>query len=434
MQLKMKPSLLIIIPLFLALGACQKNNQFYAVPLTQLSDVEYPDDPYLELRHPLYNKYNFHTITLAAKNDSLFDITLSSEEHADKITLASIWLKEFLPMVCHKARANDYHTYLGIINQEWNRNQVSFDQSEFQITGVNSNHIKRVDIAQNCLSAGLWEIILFSEHENNLIPIHHSWFNFPEELYLQLFEKYNALPYEKYNPALENWVTPESKVIHLEQLRSVLTEKEAVWSNHNNKDYPLTGERKRKYKNILFPKNTTTIQHFLTDSTRFATFGPPGIYNTKAPRKTQLSRLANPQKIMWRHLHSIGKDTLIEIEISYQNNTPEKNTKLIISGIRLSELPTLDITAVDKGWQNSMGFGNHPFYETYKHTQSHPVETSPYFSVLTDEDYKWLDSHEVGIDGSLLHWDKDKIGLLHIWVLSFERHCFVGHYTLQGLR
>jgi len=42
-----------------------------------------------------------------------------------------------------------------------------------------------------------------------------------------------------------------------------------------------------------------------------------------------------------------------------------------------------------------------------------------------------LDSHYVGIDGPLLHWDKNDPTKLHVWVLSFERHALIAHYVLD---
>ena len=96
-----------------------------------------------------------------------------------------------------------------------------------------------------------------------------------------------------------------------------------------------------------------------------------------------------------------------------------------------NDIPTLAVEDVNKGWKNSMGFGNHTFYETYQHCLEHSSLHSEYFAMLTDEDNKWLDSHFIGIDGPLLHWDENEEGLLHLWVLAFERHAFVGHYTIK---
>ena len=63
--------------------------------------------------------------------------------------------------------------------------------------------------------------------------------------------------------------------------------------------------------------------------------------------------------------------------------------------------------------------------------QTNHSKENPYYGLLINEDENFIDSHWLGIDGQLLHWDKKKKDMLHVWILSFERHAFVGHYTLQ---
>jgi len=50
---------------------------------------------------------------------------------------------------------------------------------------------------------------------------------------------------------------------------------------------------------------------------------------------------------------------------------------------------------------------------------------------LTDEKGEFLDSHFVGIDGPLIHKDSKNQNILHVWLLSYERHALVGHYTIK---
>ena len=78
-----------------------------------------------------------------------------------------------------------------------------------------------------------------------------------------------------------------------------------------------------------------------------------------------------------------------------------------------------------------MGIGNHPFYEDYASHEDQCSLTNPNFGLLLDENGKWLDSHSIGIDGPLLHLDKDDPTKLHVWILSFERHALIAHYVLN---
>lgn len=426
----------LICIMLLSFFSCKNDktlNEGTSTQLIELSPLEYPDNPDSENKHPLYEKTKYSNVNFLALNDSLYNITLIPENNNDTILLTAINLMEYLPTVNCAAEKDKYITYIDLINQEWNRNQVQFKAGEFEIKSANTNKINRVDIARNCLNAYLWEVILFAEIEGEQKPYYHAWFNFPKQLYSSLFEKRNKLSYSEYQKPLENWIDIESKVIDLSLLRSVQNERELKFINLNYLPYALKGERKKKFKNIIYPKNTSVIQNFLTDSTLFSTFSPPGIYNTKDPRKTELAKLSKLDHVFLRNTIApyYSMDTLLELELIFNADNPTKQTHFFISGILPIEIPTLDTADVNKGWQNSMGIGNHTFYESYKNAQTHSSSSSPYFSILTDKNRKWVDSHKIGIDGPLLHWDINDKNKLHIWILSFERHAFVGHYVIS---
>ena len=57
---------------------------------------------------------------------------------------------------------------------------------------------------------------------------------------------------------------------------------------------------------------------------------------------------------------------------------------------------------------------------------------NPYYAMLLDRDDHWLNSHFIGIDGVMLHFDKQSPRILHIWLLSFERHALVSHFTVKN--
>ncbi|MBK8517098.1 MAG: hypothetical protein IPL55_12710 [Saprospiraceae bacterium] len=141
--------------------SCKNGPEVYRVPLTILSDEAYPDNPDLDLNNPVRQTYKFDHVSFKPVNDSLFDIQITSDSRRDTISLSSIKLKEMIPLACSKVKGDDYLTHITLINQEWNRNQVSFDRSEFNINIVDSKDITRLDIARNCLNAYLWEVILF---------------------------------------------------------------------------------------------------------------------------------------------------------------------------------------------------------------------------------------------------------------------------------
>jgi hypothetical protein len=120
-----------------------------------------------------------------------------------------------------------------------------------------------------------------------------------------------------------------------------------------------------------------------------------------------------------------------ELQLTYTDNVKSKTTRYIISGLNLDKLPLLNATTLHKGWQRPMGISNHSFYNSYDEILAASSLQNPYFSVLLDENGQWLDSHEVGIDGILLYRDEADNAKVHAYILSFERHAFVGHTVLN---
>jgi hypothetical protein len=389
--------------------------------LTMLSDEQYLDNPDIGYRSELYNKIEYKELVLTKKEDFVFDVSIENT-NGKSIVLHGFSVFEMIPSVPHHLKSDEYLSYLAIINQEWNRQQVKV-ASNHSIVGNLILHPKeklsRIDIARNCLNAYLWEIILFEKKGENEIPYYHGWFRFPEKEYARLFELKNGIPFEKYQKPLENWIDPPKAKINFSLLRTIVSNKNLDFLNLNHLPYSLRGERQKKQKNIIWPSFTNIPQEMLSDSTRFATFCKLGEYHRSEPRETQLSLLDSLHQITVSDL----KGGLQEIRLDYPQ------IRFYIGGIDLKKMPVLEVNDAHKGWQNSMGFGNHSFYETYDESMHNKSLESPYYGLISNLKGEWLDSHKIGIDGPLLHLDKE--GYLHIWILSFERHAFVGHYKIK---
>ncbi len=247
-----------------------------------------------------------------------------------------------------------------------------------------------------------------------------------------LFEYQNAIAYEEYRKPMEQWVEPKNKTVDLSKLRQVKQSWEAVsYKNLNDQFYPLTGARKKKFKNIIFPEQPTQIQDFLTDSTTFANFDQPGYYNTNNPRQTQLGHLAHLQDVTVRNiLTPTGRDSY-ELEFTYTEQHTGDTTRLIIGGFDIARIKRASVKHHNKGLKLPMGIGLHSFYENYNTALQNPMARNPYYGLLLTPNDQWLDSHNIGIDGPLMHWDEQDPSKLHFWLLSFERHAFVGHYVIE---
>jgi len=94
---------------------------------------------------------------------------LPSDEKGSSVTLQEVNLKRFIPYAPSWVREDDYLTYVTLINQEWNRQQVHFlEKSMFDFSdskGFKAQNTQRVDIARNCLNEGLWEAYLFTKED-----------------------------------------------------------------------------------------------------------------------------------------------------------------------------------------------------------------------------------------------------------------------------
>jgi hypothetical protein len=419
------------VPLFFS---CEmkdsRDKSSFTFDVTNLNDNEYPDNPDIGYRSKNY-EFDFFQLGNLERSGEHFDISFYSNA-SDTIFIENYPILEFIPTVPEAMKNDTYLSYLALVNQEWNRNQVRLGTTEFK---SNNERISRIDIARNCLNAYLWEIILYEELQGKEQPFAHGWFNFPQDLYAELFEKRNGLPYKDYKEPLENWVDPACKKLALNTFRKVIDEVSVNYKDLSDTMYPLTHARLKKYKEIIVPSSFNTMRDLQSDSTIFATFSPPGIYSKLEPRTTELGRIRHLSDLELNQITSANSnDTLHEIVMTFKHAVSLKNTDITFGGINLTDLPTLSPADANKGWKSSMGFSNHSFYESLDEFRNHNSKNNPYYAFMRDENKNWLDSHKVGIDGPLLHWDSKDPSKLHIWLLSFERHALVGHYTLNILQ
>ena len=433
-------NLLLTIPCILFIACTGDHSsqklpdQVYDVALTQLTDEEYPDNPDIELRDSRGLSFSHSKIRIEQLGGGKVNMMILPGNNAsDTIRMSNVDISELIPTIPSRLKDDEYLSLVAVVNQEWNRHQVKFDTSQFTIgkTGDEHNITSRLDLARNCLNSGLWEVITFSGDDGNYAPLYHGWFNFPNKFYADLFREKNNIEFSTYADHLEQWKVFENKRMELGLLRIVDSESKLPFVTANHEFYPLIGERQKKFKNILFPKKPETIDQFLSDSTRFATFTPPGIYSKKDPRKTELSLLKNLDNIYLRHI-KVNDIPLFEIDCYFSNDdSKSKITRLLVGGLSKEMIPVLPVEKNFMAMEMPMGIANHTFYESYDWAVHNKTEINPCYGLLLTEDGKWLDSHRIGIDGPAMHFDQDNPNLLHLWILSFERHAMVGHYILD---
>jgi hypothetical protein len=411
----------------------------FSAPVTMLTDEQYPDCPDIGFRSDQYNKIAYSNIKLTAKGKSVFDVEITDAKDPNhKVVVRDMDLTELVPSAPEWVKKDGYLTLIGIMNQEWNRHQVGFkpEGPRVQVSGgeFETKNVSRVDIANNCLHAGYWEIILFSKEKGDDQPYFHGWFTFPKDLYGQLFEMKNGLAYADYKDYLETYQEPPMQAVDLNVLRKEVSSQAAHFVSKNDEFYPVKSDRQKKEKNIIYPgQRPAAINAFLTDETKFATFSPPGMYEKKSPRATTLGKLATIKSVEWKKtsdLTAAGGESL-ELQLAFENKTGDMKTKLIIGGIKPSMLPKLDPADAHKGWNAPMGIALHPFSESYDASAKAPDKQNSYYAMFVNEKGEWINSHNLGVDGPLMFIDKGDERQMHLYLLSFERHAFVGHFVVE---
>jgi len=405
---------------------------------------EYPDDPDLrpEFSDSTYGRtFSHNAIEFIAEKVDLSKFTIKiypNNEKSDLIIIPNICLDEWIPTVPTYLKEDKDLGDIALFNQQFNRVQVKFlrDNNEFKVEGnhLESTKITRIDLAKNCLQMPFWEIVAFTKnHDNEEVPIYHGWFNFPGELHTKLLIRkgWSVEESPKITDILTSWMKVEpQKPLILSNLRTVQSEMMLPIEIFNSEPYPAPkySERLKKFNNILYPKSLK-ISDFLTNDTKFAMFVPPGKYSKLKIMDTQLGRFKSiVPKAKFRVITSKNpaKSVRPEIELTYFGST-NNITRIVFGGFDISKLKKLPNEKANKGMTMPFGIANHNFNQSYKELSNleNSAMNNPCYAMILDDENKWLNSHNVGIDGLLFHFDDKDSSKLHMWLLSFERHAFV---------
>jgi hypothetical protein len=222
------------------------------IPITEYSNFEYPEDP---AAHSMYlHHYAKRQLTLIKKDDTHFDFILKpTDSKTAKVIFKNIDVSLMTPSEPEWTKGDQNLEIIALTDRQWNRQQVSFDpQGEHvEITdgdGFEKSHIYSAELAKNCLNAGLWEVLLFTQENGQKTLYYQGWFTFPLGFYKKIFEQYTDVSYLRHWYRLEHWFDPEGTPIDLAKLRTVLKES-AVAAQFNPDELRLfEGEQIRKQR------------------------------------------------------------------------------------------------------------------------------------------------------------------------------------------
>lgn len=406
------------------------------VALTAFSKDAYPENP--EKTSPVFGTYSHRRLIVEQLDGTRFRFLLEpASPKSAAIDLTEVDLAHFVAAVPPWVNADPDLTKVGLIDREWNRQHVRFPRISPHVhvreggDGFEQQALSRIDLARNCLNAGLWELLLFTIENGEERVYEHLWFTFPLGLYKQLFEQVNGLSYWSYWWSLEHWVDPSGTAIRLDRLRTIEREWPIQAAARWDEPVAANGEQRRKRTNILTPV-AATYRDWYSGPVRFASFIPPGRYSRAHPRDTQLHYLAELTGATLRRVTSpAASKPLTEIELAFRSNQTGEATRLIVGGFDLATLPAASPKNYDRGWQVPLGISNPSFFESYEQIVTSPPIQRRFYGFHLDAQNRWLDHHAIGVDGPLLHRDADDPTLLHLYLLSYERHALLNHFILS---
>ena len=406
------------------------------IPVEEVSTFDYPEDP--SHRSVYYDSYGNRHLKLVKLDDTHFDFIFeSTDPNVATIAFKGVDVSLYIPIRPEWTKTDLNLEIISLVDREWNRQQVSFpiDSPHIEVTGgdgFEKNHIFSAELARNCLNAGLWEVQLYTKENGKKALYYQGWFEFPLGHYKEIFEAKNGISYWNHWYRLEHWVDPEGLKVELSKLREVITETEIVPLYNKNEKLVLSGEQLRKSR-TLNAKNVRCLGDFCVaeKNVQFARFIPPGRYSFKNPWNNEFERIAQVERAIHRKVRSPATSKILdEVEIIFRNTKTGEPQRFIVSGIDIDRLPQIPGEQYPQGLYMPMGIGVPPFYQTYQGLQKNPPYRSPYFSVLLDGHNRWINHHDVGIDGPVMHRDQRDPHLIHLYLLSYERHALVGHYMI----
>ncbi|SCA63517.1 Uncharacterized protein SCG7086_AU_00080 [Chlamydiales bacterium SCGC AG-110-P3] len=435
-------SLLAVSVVLIGIAAIQFFGKYRAsdtmvVAVEEVHTADYPEDP--SHRSTYYDQYGDRHLRLVKKDGTHFDFVFeSSDPDVATVTFHDVDLALLIPRQPTWTKGDADLEVIAFVDREWNRQQVRWDADSPQITveggdGFERNNLLTAELARNCLNAGLWEVMFTTKEHGRKALYYQGWFQFPMGHYKQLFEELNDVSYWKHWHRLEHWFNPQGAHMDLAKLRTVVDERVVAGGTDAEEHLIVAGEQIRK-RRTLDAKEVRCWSDFCSKrkGVRFATFRPPGRYSVSHPWSNELERIEKFDRAIVRTVKPpVGDRNLLEIELVFRNGVTDEVNRFIVSGVDVDALPMLSVSEYNKGLYMPMGIAIPPFYQDYSDLQKQPPHERPYFSMLLDSEDRWINHHDVAIDGPVLHRDESNPNRLHLHLLSYERHSLVGHYTID---
>ena len=408
-----------------------------AVDIFEFPTFEYAEDP--SGRSPFYSEYKGRKLNLIQLDETHFDFVFEpTEEHVAKVVFKNVDVSLMTVGIPEYAKEDDGLRRVSLTDREWNRQQVQFyvGKDDVEVTGgdgFEKENLHIASLAKNCLNGGLWEVLLFTKTETGKEMYYQGWFTFPMGQYKRLWEKNTGLSYwDDWNfYRMEHWLDPEGNVVPLDKLRTVVDETKIDAKFDPKEAIPFQGEqiRKRRTTQAAGVRNFGDVIE-KRDSIKLATFYPPGYYDVDIPWANRYELIAKFKGAVHRRVKSVLNDQqLDELELEFES-VDGKPYRIFFGGIDLSKAPAVKREEYPKGLYMPMGIGTPVFYQDYSELLKNDPQDNPYYSFVLDENDAWIDHHSMAVDGPIIHRDADDPEVVHLYLMSYERHLLVAHFEL----
>ena len=416
------------------------------VPVTEYTHAEYREDP--SGRSVRHGRYDGRNLKLVRRDETHFDFEFTSADpHIAAVAFRNVDVSLMTVKQPEWVKEDPGLTRISLIDREWNRQQVKFavaptadeplDNAGAWVEvsggdGWEEANLTQAALAKNCLNAGLWEVLLSCDEGGGMKMYYQGWFTFPLGHYAEQFALNTGLDYGDWWYPLEHWQDPAGTVMNLDGLRTVQREISAEVSFNPDEAIAVAGEQVRKCRTTEGSGYVCWGDLIERSDVQFATFVPPGKYSHAHPWGNEYWRLHDFEGGVVREVESPGApgETLHELELTFKTVDGEPQ-RLLIGGVDFNSLPVLNVGDYPKGFYMPMGIGVPPFYQTYTDLVANPPAENPYYSLLVDAADRWIDHHTVALDGPVMHRDAADPGLIHLYLLSYERHTLVAHFTIR---
>jgi hypothetical protein len=413
------PALVSLVAVLTALGSLGQSSQesVFKVALTPEAPGGYADNP-STLARPL--RQDLRSLELRDLGNAHYNIRVGDGPGSP--SLENVDLRPFVPRVSALAKGDPDLVRFTLIQRELNRNQTRFGPT----TGADETHV-----ANNCLRAGLWEVLLDKRVESSLAMQYHAWFTFPTEAYGKLFEAANpGLKWSDYAKILAEYPKIDGMAAPLARLRTVEGEvKDLPVTTHLDEPVQFLPEQKRKSRLVVTPGIHTYGDFVLASNQpiKTAKFAEPGLYDSKDPVSFDLSWLKAPKAIAWRRVKASDGTAMQELEIAYANGY-----RIVAGDATLGSLaPQAKTPEGDKDvLKLTFGIDTPDIYATVADRAKELESPRPNYLLLVGKDGRHVDNHHAGIDRAFFWRDDQTPSQLHVWLVGYERIALVSHLTV----